>query len=69
MIKLPIVVKARKDERNEDVIRRFKKKVVQDQVLTEIKKREFYKKPSQIKKEKRKEIEQRKKLQEKYGNK
>ncbi len=67
MINLPIVVKAKKDDRNEDLIRRFKKKVIQDQVLTEIKKREFYKKPSQIRKEKKKELERKKRLLERYG--
>ncbi len=68
MIDLPIIVKAKKDDRNEDLIRKFKKKVVQDQVLTEIKKREFYKKPSQIRKEKKKELQRKKKLLERYGN-
>ncbi len=67
MINLPIIVKAKKDDRNEDLIRRFKKKVIQDQVLTEIKKREFYKKPSQIRKEKKKELERKKRLLERYG--
>jgi len=66
---LPIIVKAGKDDRNEDLIRKFKKKVIQDQVLTEIKKREFYKKPSQIRKEKKKELQRKKKLLERYGNK
>ncbi len=64
---MPIVVRAKKDDRNDDLIRRFKKKVIQDQVLTEIKKREFYKKPSQIRKEKKIEIQRKKKLLEKYG--
>jgi len=67
VINLPIIVKAKKDDRNEDLIRRFKKKVIQDQVLTEIKKREFYKKPSQIRKEKKKELERKKRLLERYG--
>ncbi len=66
---MPIIVKAGKDDRNEDLIRKFKKKVIQDQVLTEIKKREFYKKPSQIRKEKKKELQRKKKLLERYGNK
>ena len=60
-------MKAKKDDRNDDLIRQFKKKVIQDQVLTELKKREFYKKPSQIKKEKKIEVQRRRKLLEKYG--
>lgn len=64
---MPLVVRAKKDDRNDDVIRKFKKKVLQDQVLTEVKKREFYKKPSQVKNEKRKELLHKKKLAERYG--
>lgn len=64
---MPVVVRAKKDDSNDDVIRRFKKQVVQDQLLTEVRKREYYKKPSRLKQEKRKEIEHRKKIAEKYG--
>jgi ribosomal protein S21 len=51
------VVRAKKDEHNDSVIRRFKKQVLVDQILTELKKRDYYIKPSQIRKEKKKEIE------------
>ena len=64
---MPIVVSAKNDDRNDDIIRKFKKKVIQNQILTELKKREFYKKPSQVKKEKRKELLHKKKLVDKYG--
>ncbi len=53
------VVKAKQDERADSIIRRFKKKVLESQILTELKKREFYKKPSEKRKEKRKELERR----------
>mgnify|MGYP001602881606 CR=1 FL=1 len=58
------VVKAKGDEQADSVIRRFKKQVLMDDVLTEIKRREFYKKPSEERKEKKKERErQRRRLQ------
>ena len=49
---MPTVVKAKPDESTDSVIRRFKKKVFSDDILTELKKREFYRKPSLDKKEK-----------------
>lgn len=39
------------------VIRRFKKQVMQDQILKDLKRKEYYMKPSQIRKEKKKEWE------------
>jgi small subunit ribosomal protein S21 len=51
------VVKAKKDEPADSVIRRFKKKVLESQILTELKKREYYIKPSEEKKERKKELE------------
>lgn len=65
---MPISVKAKKDESNDDIIRKFKKKVVQDQILTEIRKREYYKKPSVIKKEKFNEIKRKRKYEEKMNS-
>lgn len=55
MSTLATVVRAKKDESNDSVIRRFKKQVLVDQVLTMVKKRDFYIKPSQIRKEQKKE--------------
>jgi small subunit ribosomal protein S21 len=55
-----IVVKAGPTDTNDQVIRKFKKKVLVDDILTEIKKREFYKKPSVEKKEKLKELKRKK---------
>ena len=51
------VIRAKKDESNDSVIRRFKKQVLVDQILTLIKKRDFYQKPSEIRKERKKEVE------------
>ena len=49
------VVKAKKDESNDSVIRRFKKQVLVDQILTMIKKKDYYIKPSELRKERKKE--------------
>ncbi len=54
------VVKAKPDEQADSIIRRFKKKVLESQILTELRKREYYKKPSEEKKERKKELERRK---------
>ena len=51
------VVKAKDHESADSVIRRFKKKVLENEVLTELKRREYYKKPSVERKERRKELE------------
>lgn len=51
------VVRSKKDESNDSVIRRFKKQVLVDQVLTMVKKRDYFLKPSQVRKEKKKELE------------
>jgi len=51
------IIRAKKDEPAASVIRRFKKQVMQDQILKELKKKEYYMKPSQVRKEKKKEWE------------
>jgi small subunit ribosomal protein S21 len=58
---MAIIVKADPGETANQVIRKFKKKVQLDQILTDIREREFYKKPSEIKKEKLAEKRKRKK--------
>lgn len=55
------VIKAKPDESADSVIRRFKKKVFSDEILVELKKREYYRKPSVEKKEKIAEIRRRRK--------
>jgi small subunit ribosomal protein S21 len=58
---MPVVVKAQPGDSSDQVIRKFKKKVLHDQLLTELRDREFYKKPSVRKKEKMAEFKRRKK--------
>ena len=61
------VVKAKPDEPAGSIIRRFKKKVFESQILTELKKREYYRKPSEERKERKKEIERRKHSKQRTG--
>ena len=58
---MSIVVKANPGDSADQVIRKFKKKVLQNQLLTELREREFYKKPSVKKKEKLSEFKRRSK--------
>lgn len=58
---MTIIVKAGPGDTSEEVIRKFKKKAQQEQILTEIKEKEFYKSPSMLKKERKEEIERKKK--------
>lgn len=51
------VIRAKKDEHPDSIIRRFKKQVLVDEILTEVRKKDYYKKPSVIRKEKNKEWE------------
>ena len=60
LVTVPTIVKAKKDEPPASVIRRFKKQVMQDQELKDLKKKEYYIKPSQLKKERKKEWERQK---------
>lgn len=61
------IIRAKKDESPDSLIRRFKKQVLVDEVLTLVKKRDYYTKPSQIRKEKNKEIERLKKRAKRLG--
>ena len=58
---MPIIIKAQPGDSTDQLIRNFKKKVLQDQLLSDLKEREFYKKPSMIKKEKMSEFKRLKK--------
>lgn len=59
------IVKAGPRDTTDQVIRKFKKKVQQDQILTTIKEKEFYKKPSELKKERLAEARRKKKRKQK----
>ena len=53
------VVKAKPGDTADSMIRKFSKKVFNEGIVEEAKKREFFQKPSEIKKEKRKELKKR----------
>ncbi|HKZ35443.1 MAG TPA: 30S ribosomal protein S21 [Patescibacteria group bacterium] len=67
---MAVIVKAGPGESTDQVIRKFKKKILQNQLLTQLKDLEFYKKPSVRKKEKMAEFKRRKKRRQKmkWGN-
>lgn len=65
---VPTIIRAKKDEPAMSVIRRFKKQVQQDGVLKDARKRDFFKKPSELKKERRKEWEREKRRQRRLAN-
>ena len=52
---MPTVVRRKPGQSDDKLIADFRKKVMADEVLLELKKREFYKKPSLVKQEKAKE--------------
>lgn len=49
---MTIIVKAGLQDNTDQVIKKFKKKVLQNDLINKIKEKEFFKKPSLIKKEK-----------------
>ena len=58
---MAIVVKAKSGDSTNNVISKFKKKVQKTDLLTEVREREFYKKPAEKRKEKRKRLERERK--------
>lgn len=58
---MAIIVKAGPGDTSDQLIRKFKKKIQQEQILTELREKEFYKKPSLIRKEKLSELKRKKK--------
>ena len=55
-----IVVKDQPGDTSDSLIRKFSKKVAAEGLLQDLKKREFYQKPSELKKEKMKMLKRRK---------
>ena len=56
-----VVVKASPGDTNDSLIRKFSKKVLNEGLLIEMKKREFYQKPALLRKEKKAEMKRRRK--------
>jgi ribosomal protein S21 len=54
-----IFVKAGPGDTSDSVIRKFTRKVISEGLLLELKKKEFYQKPAEVRKEAKKELERR----------
>lgn len=54
-----VFVKAQPGDSTDSVIRKFTRKVISEGILLEFKKKEFYQKPAETRKEAKKEIERR----------
>jgi ribosomal protein S21 len=52
---MPTIVRKKQGQSDDRLIADFRKKVLADEILIEMKKREFYKKPSLVRQEKAKE--------------
>lgn len=68
---MPTIVKAKKDETTDSVIRRFKKRILIDDIINLVKRKEFYIKPALMRKEAKKELAKRlnreRKMQRRMG--
>lgn len=63
---MPTVVHKKPGQSDDKLIADFRKKVLNDEVIIEIKKREFYRKPSILKQERIKERRQRRYIKRSY---
>ncbi len=54
-----VFVKAAPGDTTDSVIRKFTRKVISEGLLLEFKKKEFYQKPAEVRKEAKKELERR----------
>ncbi|MBI3577043.1 30S ribosomal protein S21 [Candidatus Gottesmanbacteria bacterium] len=54
-----VFVKAQPGDTSDSLIRKFTRKVLSEGILQDLKKREFYQKPAEVRKEKKKELARR----------
>ena len=54
-----VFVKAQPGDSSDSLIRKFTRKVLMEGVLQDLKKREFYQKPAEVRKEKKRELSRR----------
>ncbi|MCX6792139.1 MAG: 30S ribosomal protein S21 [Candidatus Gottesmanbacteria bacterium] len=54
-----VFVKAQPGETSDSLIRKFTRKVLSEGILQDLKKREFYQKPAEIRKEQKRELKRR----------
>ncbi|OGF99073.1 30S ribosomal protein S21 [Candidatus Gottesmanbacteria bacterium RIFCSPHIGHO2_02_FULL_39_14] len=63
-----VYVKAQPGDTSDSVIRKFTRKVIAEGLLLEFKKKEFYQKPAEVRKEAKKEIARRQKARRRAKN-
>ncbi len=63
------IVKASPQDTNDQIIKKFKKKVLQEDIVNLVRERQFFKKPSLLRKEKLAEIRKRKKRRQQAARK
>lgn len=63
-----VFVKAQPGDSTDSVIRKFTRKVIAEGLLLEFKKKEFYQKPAEVRKEMKNEIERRAKARKRSRN-
>ncbi len=61
-----IVVKSQPGDTSDSLIRKFSKKVLAEGILQDLKKREFYQKPAEVRKEKAKMLRRKKSYRRTY---
>jgi len=54
-----VFVKAQPGDTSDSLIRKFIRKVLSEGILQDLKKREYYQKPAEVRKEKKRELERR----------
>lgn len=54
-----VFVKAQPGDTSDSLIRKFTRKVLAEGILQDLKKREFYQKPAEVRKERKRELERR----------
>ena len=54
-----VFVKAQPGDTSDSLIRKFTRKVLSEGILQDLKKREFYQKPAEVRKEQKKELKRR----------
>lgn len=54
-----VYVKAQPGDTSDSLIRKFIRKVLSEGILQDLKKREYYQKPAEVRKEKKRELERR----------
>ncbi len=63
-----VFVRSQPGDTSDSLIRKFTRKVLTEGILQDLKKREFYQKPAEVRKEKNKELKRRLRHPRRYSN-